>query len=474
MMDNRYQKLVKNTAIFAVGNFGSKILVFLIVPLYTYMLSKAEYGLVDLITSTMQLMIPFTSLLIQEALIRFVLSKEVDNRVGASNCLTVFAFGTVLTILFIPLYLLLFEQWLYAISFVVLQILNTYTTIFSQYLRADNKSIAFSVNGVISTLSLILLNVFFLVGLKLGVKGYILALILSQVISACFIAWQMHFFKTVSIKLVNTEILKQMLKYSIPLIPNSLMWWIMNAGDKYIINYFLGYEANGLYALAVKIPTILTTVYTIFMQAFQMSAIEEMNEETSGDFYSRTFKVTAFFTFFIAQTTILFAKPLYTAVMAKDFVESWTLVPMLCVANIFSCFASFAATAYIINKKSQRAFFTTAIGALINVVLNVALIRQWGLLSVAFATCVGYFIVMFIRFIDAQKAMHVNFGKVSVSIISVLVIIEALVLMHLNGVLYYSCCVGVLIAIMIIYRKELFKCKAIFGKIIVRIFKKSK
>lgn len=126
------------------------------------------------------------------------------------------------------------------------------------------------------------------------------------------------------------------LKYSIPLVPNSLMWWIMAAGDKYIINYFLGDSANGIYSLALKIPQIINMVYSLFIQAWQMSAIEVESSEDKKGFYQNVFNVTSFGMVFITIGIVMLIKPVYVGVMSKEFAIAWEYVPLLSVSTIIS------------------------------------------------------------------------------------------------------------------------------------------
>lgn len=279
-MDKKFMKLAKNTMILTVGSFGSKVLVFLIVPLYTHILSTSEYGVVDLFISTVNFLFPIITLLIQESIIRFVVSKEMGDQDVLSNSFLVFIFSVCMTMLLLPVYSYVLPFREYAVQFAVFCILGSFCRIFSEYLRASGKILSFTINGVINTLCFIGSNLVFLLIFKLGVKGYFMSLILSEIVSAVYISVSGRIWSNISVKSINKNELISMLRYSIPLIPNSIMWWIMNAGDKYIINYYLGDGANGVYSLAMKFPTILSTLFLIFSQAWQLSAIEVYKEKT--------------------------------------------------------------------------------------------------------------------------------------------------------------------------------------------------
>ena len=76
--ESKYKKLVKNSVVFFIGNLGSKVITFLIVPFYTYYLTTAEYGTADLVTTTVNLLVPFAMVGMNEAVLRFTVSKEVE------------------------------------------------------------------------------------------------------------------------------------------------------------------------------------------------------------------------------------------------------------------------------------------------------------------------------------------------------------------------------------------------------------
>ena len=254
MKESNYKKLVYNTAIFAIGNFGSKVLTFLIVPLYTYVLTTAEYGVIDLFITSLGMVIPFSTMMVNEALIRYVLGKELTPKEAASNCFAVFLFGAAISVLFTPLYKVAFDFDEYIWIFVALLVLRTFNQVFSEYFRAVNQNVKFTIFGLITTATILGFNVVFLLFLKLGIRGYLYATLLSAAVGTLYILIFSDFFQVVSLKCIDKNTIRMLLKYSVPLIPNSLMWWIMSAGDKYIINYFLGDGANGLYSLSSKVP----------------------------------------------------------------------------------------------------------------------------------------------------------------------------------------------------------------------------
>lgn len=296
-----------------------------------------------------------------------------------------------------------------ALFFTVLLVLNSFNSIFTHYLRAVGKNIEYTVKGIVGTVVLLSLNVLFLVVFKLGMMGYLYSMLISQSVGVLYLLSIGNLWNKLNFKSLDFLLLKKMLRFSIPLIPNSLMWWVMSAGDKYIINFFLGDSANGIYSLSLKIPTIITLFYSIFFQAWQMSAIEENNSKSRRQFYETVYKLTNALLAVLIVCIIAGIKPLYVLVMNERFSSAWIYVPILCVATAFNCQSSFFGVVYTTSMKTQKAFGTTALGAIANLAFNIMLIKPLGLQGVAVGTCMGYIVVALVRARDAKKEINMDF-----------------------------------------------------------------
>ena len=468
-MKNKYKKLLKNTSIFALGTFGSKLLLFLIVPIYTHILSTSDYGTIDLITSSVSLMIPFTTLLIYEAAIRFLVAKEYNEKEVFNNCIFIFLVGCILTVIFSPCILYFLKLREYYFVFICLIMLSSYTTIFGQFLRATGDNWGFSISGIINTFFIVVLNLFFLLVLKKGINGYFYSLLISYIITSIFIFIKCKTIKMFDYKTINFKYLKYMLLYSLPLVPNNIMWWIMNAGDKYVINYYLGTSANGIFSISYKIPTIITLVFSIFMQAWQISAIEE--KESKKDFYKNIFNFI-FFTLVICTVfIIILIKPVFDSIIGTEFLDSWKYVPLLCVATVFNCLATFAGVVYIVSKNSKKSFYTTLLGAIVNIAFNFLLIRYIGLFGVAIGTALGYLIVMILRFKDYKKYFDVSLIDFRFIVTFLIIIADCILYIFVNSNLKYGFSLLCILLILWILRKDI---RTFLGMIKSKIFFKRK
>lgn len=167
---------------------------------------------------------------------------------------------------------------------------------------------------------------------------------------------------------INKSIMALMLKYSIPLIPNSIMWWLINASSRFFISYFLGITTNGLFAVASKIPALVTIMSQIFSQAWQLSAIEEFDNKNNDKFYSSVFKHLSSVMYLGSLLLIIVLKPLFYYLFSVDFFEAWKVVPFLLVGAVFSAFSGFIGATYVASKQTSGVFKTSVVGGGISII----------------------------------------------------------------------------------------------------------
>lgn len=431
-----YKKLISNTFVFALGNLGTKLITFFLVPLYTYNLTTNEYGLTDLITTTINLLLPLFTLSIFDAVLRFVMDKNYDNKVILNNAFIVTIIGYIILLIILPFFQLLLPFGDYLFYFFGLLFMQALQTCLGQYVRAQGKVRLFAMNGIFNALIILLSNLVFLVWFNLGIIGYMLSYILGYTISSTFLIIGGKVWKDISPKKVNFNITKEMLCYSIPLIPNSFMWWIIDSSNRYVIANFLGLSANGIFAVSSKIPSLLSIVYSIFFQAWQMSAIEEYESKDKSKFYSNVFNIFSFI-MFLATSVILFLLKVVISILAeKSYFEAWKYVPFLLLGIVFSSFSGFLGTNYIAAKRTSGVIKSSIMGAIVNIVLLFLLVPLIGINGASIATMLSFFTMWVIRVKDTKEYVEikVNWKKL---ILNLIVIITQIGLLYLDLKLNY-------------------------------------
>ena len=400
---NRKKKLGSNVIYMTAGNMASKILSFLLIPLYTSVLTTSEYGISDIMTTTITLVAPVFTLQISEAVMRFCLDKDSDKKKILNIGLTVVAVGFFCLMILSLVSLFFIKEKYLLILFLLYYCTNTCYTLFSQYAKGIEKIKQYALGGVINTLIVIISNIVLLVYFRIGVTGYIVSFILGNGLVSLYLIFVTKAYTDVKFKHIDKEYLKNMVKYSAPMIPNSISWWITNSSDKYMVTYFLGVAANGVYSIAYKIPSLLSTFNGIFMSAWHISAVEEFGSEGSKVFFKKVYEMISSLNALLVAGLVFFAKPLAGFLYAKDFYVAWKFAIVLTLGFLFSSLSSFLGSIYTSSKKTSALFYTSLLGAGINIIFNIILIPLLGALGAAIATTFSYVVVWVIRVFDTKR-----------------------------------------------------------------------
>lgn len=404
MSKNKYNTLMSNTLLISMGTFGSKILVFLMVRFYTGYLTPSDYSTADLITQTANLLFPVISVGIADGVFRFVMDENSDKRSVFTlgfRCITV---GSLAFFLIAPLLRLVEDFKGYVWLIVVYTIAYCYHSLCVNFLRGVGKTGLFALQGIINTSLVIVFNIAFLAFFDMGITGYVLSVVLADTLSTVFLVVKEKLWNAFTLH-PQKGILKPMLKYSIPLIPTTVFWWITSVSDRYMVNEIIGSDANGLYAVAYKLPTILTLVSTMFMQAWQYSAVVEAKEDKTehAKFFETVWRSFQAVMFLCGSGIIALTKPMMKVLTASEFYGAWKYVPLLSVAMVFTAFTSFMGTVYTLNKNSMMSFLTAFIGAGSNIALNLIIIPKIGVQGAAIATVASYMLVFAVRCVSVKR-----------------------------------------------------------------------
>ena len=423
---NKYKTLMSNTLLISIGTFGSKILVFFMVRFYTGYLTPSDYGTADLITQTANLLFPIISLGITEGVFRFALDNERGRRsIFTVGFLTITA-GSLLFFAAVPLLNTVKEFRGYIWLIIIYTMASCYHSLCSQFIRATGNTALFAVQGIINTCLVITLNILFLAVLSIGVTGYVLSVVLADSICTVFLFIKERLWRQFTKRPKKSAFIK-MAKYSIPLIPTTIFWWITSVSDRYMVNALIGSAENGIYGVSYKIPTILTLVSTIFMQAWQFSAVIESHGDRREHikFFTGVWRSFQAVMFLAGGAIIAFAKPAIRILSAKEYYSAWEYVPLLSASMIFTAFVSFTGTVYVVTKQSGISFITAMAGAVINIVLNFLLIPSpLGVQGAAIATFVSYFAVFLIRAVNSRKYIPFKLYGGYVAVNTVLILIQ--------------------------------------------------
>ena len=426
------RRLVKNTIIYMVGNIGSKILQMLILPLITAVLLTEEYGYYDLVITTISLVQPVITLQLIEAMFRYLFSGTVEEKNRTTStviaCLVVGAVVLAVAMVGINIVtdaiqfpLLIYLNYISCIAFTFMQ----------KIARCEQKNIQVAVSGVINTIVMLAVQAITLLSFQFRTDGMLLANCVSYLAAALYLNYYLHVEKKFSTKCIDFTHAKELLKYSLPLVPNSICWWFVAACDKYVISFFLSVASNGIYSIASKFSQLLTLVTSVFQMAWQESSIIESDSDTRNKFYSNTFN--AYMRLLLGGYIVLL--PVIRVIMPYLVAESYQIGylynPLLLIGAVFSAFSQFYGSAYLAFKKTGGAFSTTVIAAVINCCVAIALIKPLGLFGPALGTACAFLVQWLVRMHQMKEYFKVTIDKKALFILlSISLVYTAVYYLH--------------------------------------------
>lgn len=433
----KYSRLFKNSVQILIGGGASQIVSFLMLPLYTRWLSKEAYGLTDILSVYSSLLLGLVTFCVADAIFVFPKNSDEPDRkkyftTGLLGSLVNFA---VLALLFWLLSWLgraqgwqnvFFENIWYIYWMIVSTFLQTYS---QQFACALDKIKTYSYTGLVRTLSLALLSFLLIPGYK--VFGYVLAIILSNLISALYAFAFSRSFRYFSFRDVDTGRYKEMLRYSIPLIPNAIIWWLVSSLNRPIMEKYVGLAAIGIYAVANKFPTLISTVFTYFANSWQISVVEEYGKDGFKSFFNQILKAVVLGLFGLAWALSVFSKEIIQLMTQPDFYEAAQYVPALAFAVALSCIGGFMGTIFVVKKKSKYFFYSSVFGAVAAIVANLIFIPWLGLPGAVLSSFLSFFVIAVSRMIYAGKfveyedlSFYISLFLISVAFIYLLILVQ--------------------------------------------------
>lgn len=452
MKRNRIDYLLKNTSIFAISNISTKIIVFLLVPLYTYCLTTEEYGTVDLLFTLSSVLVPILTLNISEAIYRFSLDKNANNNKIVSISSVIVICSLLLSLFIIPIFSLFPQYDLYKYYFYFYLISSILSQVFLVNLKGQEKLKLFSFGNILNTILIAGLNILFLKLFDKKIDGYFLAYTIANFITFIYAFIVGKILYSLKKFCFDKKLFIEMIKYSIVLIPTSFMWWIINSSDRIMVTNMVGSSANGIYAVSYKIPSILTTIAGIFNQAWMFSAISEKDSVDKERFTNRVFHIMYIFMFILSIFILTFLKPFFKIYVESEFYFAWKYVPILIFGSVFLTLGTFISTSYSVHKDSKGFLFSGMFGAFINILLNFIFIPLFNVYGAAGATCISYICVFIYRLIDTKKYVKIKWNKNY--ILPIVFLLICCILLYIDNIYSFILQILVFLIMIIIYKNE--------------------
>jgi len=391
---NQKKELIKNTLIISIGKFSTRIVSFILLPLYTALLSKSEYGSYDLLNTISIFLIPLIGLQLEEAMFRFLIDAKNDQ--DKRKVFTQTVFYTLISFLIWSLIIIVvskFVNYPYGYWLVFYLFGSIFFNISTAFLRGEGKFKIYSFVSFINSALNILLNVLFIAIFHWGLRGLFLAYIISCVLVGLFGIFKLNAHKYLNFKDLNKKSITEMIKYALPLVPNNISWHAISLTDRLIITSILDISMNGIYSVANRFPTIITTCYGFFNVSWRESASKMVNKVESDEFYNSVYLNLKHFLISISILIIAVLPFAFRILVNNNYNEAYLYIPLMILSTYYANMSNFSSGIFSAYKDNKILAPTTIMAAIINLILGFALIKPLGLFAPIIGTLVAYFII---------------------------------------------------------------------------------
>lgn len=433
---SREKNLAKNTIIITIGKICTQLITFFLLPLYTGILSTEEYGTVDLLNTLVSLLLPIVTFQVEQALFRELIevrdNEESKKKIISSGVITVIFQCIIYLIIFALISPFINNNYKFFLATNVVTYI--FLSLFQQIARGLGDNKRYAIGSFISALFTIIFNVLFLVVIKLGAYGMLLGTMSGQLIASIYLFISLKLYKYIRIKEYRKDIIKKLWRYSIPLIPNAISWWVFNASNRVIATTFLGVDQNGILAASLKFSSVYITFYNIFNMSWTESISVAVNDKDVDNYFNKMFNIIL--NLFTAMGIgMISCMPFVFPLMINDkFSSGYGLVPISIIGSLFNVIVGLISVIYVAKKNTKAIANTSVISAIINILVHLALIKFVGLYAAVISTFASFFIMSIYRIMDINKKyFKIKIDK-SLIIKTLIVLVIVLPLYYINNI----------------------------------------
>lgn len=443
---NREKTLVKNTAILTIGKICTQLITFLLLPLYTGILSTEEYGTVDLLNTLVSLLLPIITFQIEKGMFRELIEVREDKGKTKEIISTSFFSVIIQSCFYIVIFAIIspFINNKYKIFLATNVIAYIFASLFQQVARGIGDNKKFAIASFLCALTTIVANIILLVPIKLRATGMLIGNMVGQISCVLYLFFSLQLNKYISVNLFSKKILRKMCKYSVPLIPNAISWWIFNASDRVVVTALLGIGLSGVLSAAHKFSAVYITLYNIFDMSWIEMVTVHINDEDIEEFFNKMFNIVLSIFITLAIGIISVMPFVYNIMIDCKFSEGYNQVPIMMFGSIFNVIVGLISVIYGAKKNTKAIANTSAISAIINIIVHLLLIKFVGLYAATISTLVAFFTMTLYRLHDVKKRyfkVKIDFSLIIKSIIISSIVLPAYYLNNINFQIFALICV---------------------------------
>lgn len=421
---NKYKNFIQNIGLFAINALATRLITFLLIPLYTYHLSESDYGITDMSQTVTFLIAPVATLSISDAVLRYIIDDRKNTEAYFYCGLLVTTVSCIVVFFSLPLLQLgIFgglDQFRYFFYFSY--VATAFASLCGNVARAVDQVRILVLSSLVSVLVSTGGAVVMIATLHLGITGYFYSSILGQLVGIVilFFMGKQYSLLTKPSALQIQEAMRRLLPYAVPLIPNALFWWISASVNRLFITGLLGIAASGLFAAAGKIPNVLNMVYSVFLQAWTLSSFREFRNSDREGFFAVVLTVLYSLLSITTSGLIIAAPWIASLLLQKEFYHAWPLTPILIIAVFFNALGSFFGTIFTTALKTRQIVLTTFAASCVSIIATPLFIHLMGLRGAGYALVLSNLVLVMLRIIAAQAITRFTISWVPTTLTAVI------------------------------------------------------
>ncbi|SDT96963.1 lipopolysaccharide biosynthesis protein [Desulfobacula phenolica] len=409
-------EIIKHTSIYSFGRLASKAIGFLLIPLYTRFLTPEDYGVVEMLT----MFIALSGIVIQGGISAaiFKFYNECKSKIEQDELIcTILVFIFSLSLLFcvctsllsptISLIFLKTEDFsFYVVLMVVSFFFSTIANVPETYLMAEKKSKIFTLISLATLVINLGFNIYAVAILNLGIEGILYASVAARVFNNILLF--SVFLNKVSFKLKFNK-LKQVLSFSIPMIPAELGLFVYAYVDRFFLTHMSDLQSVGIYSLGYKFAFMISMLLVQpFMQIWQQKMYEIKKDEDAAIKFGKMFTYLFAFVLFAALFMSIFIKDTIAIMAAPEFISAWRVVPIIAFSYVFKSMYLFFQMGMFFNSKTSYLSYIALLGALISICMNYLLVPHLKELGAAFAILISTISIAAITLFVSQRLYKIK------------------------------------------------------------------
>lgn len=420
---NRSYVILRSSLIYFSGSLVSKLLVFVLLPLYTRYLSNEDFGRVDLAMAALPLIAPLFTVQVTETIFRFLYTAKTlaDQKRTVTVSFLIFICGMIVYAIVYKVITLRMEAYSSGLLFWYFPVAYL-SVFFQQILRGLQRSGEYAAMNVVSTIVQANVSIVLITKLGVGAESLLIAAMCSSLVVVTISAVRTKFWRFLDIRLVSWLEVKKQLRYGVPLVPNQICWWVTDLLGKYMLSYFHGHGNTGVLAVASKFSGLLTGVTSIFFLAWTESIIGEFDSADRDKFFSQCFENFLLAVCGFVSCLMPIIRIYSDLTITGEFVEARLYTPILLLAALLNALAAFLGTVYTASMMTKQAFRTSAIAATSNIMLSLFLIPKLSIWGVALAKLSSYLIFVVTRIYSVGSIVNLRLPRKEIILGSIVIL----------------------------------------------------